>query len=247
MPHHPFRVLCCALLALATGCTTVTPSVDRVAAQPLTADRLKAAAVTGADLGPGYTVTVMAPGRETRQGSDRRTSDVAACQPVLDAVGPGDPATGPFAETDLDVAVAADPRTDPKGARGSVYTGLLAFKPGRAADIQTELDQVLARCGSFTSTGQSAGGPGRKGGVVRARHRLARLDTPTPEGADGATAFTLTDESGPDPLAQRALMARTGTVLAVFTTVGTGKDPAPAPDDRLVRTQVAKLHRAQQP
>ncbi|KJK56042.1 hypothetical protein [Saccharothrix sp. ST-888] len=240
MPHRPFRVLCCALLALATGCTTVTPSADRVAAQPLTADRLKAAAVTGADLGPGYTVTVMAPGRETGQGADRRTSDVAACQPVLDAVGPGDPVSGPAAETDLDVAVAANPK-------GSVYTGLLAFRPGRAADVQTELDRVLAQCGTFTSTGQSAGAPGRRGGVVRTRHRLARLDTPTPEGADGATAFTLTDESGPDPLAQRALMARTGTVLAVFTTVGTGKDPAPAPDDRLVRTQVAKLHKAQQP
>ncbi|MDH6124171.1 hypothetical protein [Kitasatospora sp. GP82] len=240
MPYRPLRVLCCALLALVAGCTTVTPSSDRAgAAQQLTADQLRAAAVGDADLGPGYAVTVMTPGHETAQGADHETSDTAACQPVLNALAPTKATSGPIAETDLSVAPATGPT-------GSVYTGLLAFRPGRAADIQTELEQVLAQCGSFTSIGHSAGPAGHTGGVVRTRHRLTRLDTPTPEGADGATAFTLTNESGSAVLAQRALMARTGTVLAVFSTVGVGKDQPPAPDDRLVRAQVAKLLKAQQ-
>ncbi|MGK4581206.1 hypothetical protein [Kitasatospora sp. HPMI-4] len=238
MPHRPLRVLRCALLALATGCATVTPSSEWTD-RPLTADRLRAAAVTDGDLGPGYHVTPVAPGREGVQGTGRRTSDVAACQPVLDAVDPGGPASGPIAETDLSVTLAADPG-------GSVHTGLLAFGPGRAADIQAELDRVPAQCGSFTSTAQGVTAAGRKGAVVRTRHRLARLDTPTPEGADGATAFILTDESDSTSPVRRALLARTGTVLAVFSTTGTGKGPAPAPDAGLVRVQVAKVRKAQQ-
>ncbi|MGE7432450.1 hypothetical protein [Kitasatospora sp. NPDC001175] len=238
MPHRPLSVLSCALLALAAGCATVAPSSDRVP-RLLTADQLRAAAVTDGDLGHGYSVTLMAPGRQTAQGADRQTSDVAACQPVLDAMAPGKAASGPIAETDLGVALAADPA-------GSVYAGLLAFEPGRAADIQGELDRVLAQCGSFTSTARSAGPAGGKGAVVRTRHRLSRIDTPTPEGADGASAFTLTNESDATSLVQRALLARAGTVLAVFTTVGAGGNPAPAPDQGLVQAQVAKLREAQQ-
>ncbi|GAA0692618.1 hypothetical protein GCM10010193_53970 [Kitasatospora atroaurantiaca] len=233
MPTRSVRVLCCVLLA--AGCTTVTPSDDRAAApRELTAEQLRAAVLSDGDLGQGYVVTVMTPGHgETGPGNDRETADVPACQPVLDAVAPANPAAGPLAETDLSVARSADP-----GA--AVYAGLLAFRPGRAAQLQDQLDKLLTQCTAFTS---STGGV-QKG--VRTKHRLTRLDTPTPEGADGATAFTLTNESGAVVLSQRALLARTGTALAVFSTVGVGKEPAPAPDDRVVRTQVAKLRKAQQ-
>lgn len=236
MPHRLTRLAASCLL-LATGCTTVGASTDNAAApRELTASQLRAAVVSDGDLGAGYTVTVMVPRHgDTGADTERETSDVPACQPVLDAVAPANPAAGPLAESDLSVTRAAD-------TGGGVYAGLLAFHPGRAAQIQTDLEKLLARCTAFTST--TTGGAAHKG--VRSRHRLTRVDTPTPEGADGATAFTLTNESGASVLTQRALMARAGTVLAVFSTVGAGKDPAPAPDDRVVRAQVAKLKQAQQ-
>lgn len=59
------------------------------------------------------------------------------------------------------------------------------------------------------------------------------------------TGFTLTSESGSVVLAQRAVVARVGPVLAVLTTVGVGAEPAPVPDERIVRQQVAKLRAAQ--
>lgn len=155
----------------------------------------------------------------------RELADTPACQPVLDAVAPGASSAGPLAEADLDVARADD-------GRRSVYAGLLAFRPGRAEQIQGELEKLIATCATFTS------GP-PKG--VRTTHRLARVDTPTPGGADAATAFTLTNESGGTVLVQRALMARAGTVLAVFTTVGSDRDPAPEPDAQVVRAQLGKL------
>ncbi|WP_441245755.1 hypothetical protein [Kitasatospora sp. McL0602] len=218
-------------VVLATGCTTVTASADRAAApRELTAAQLRSAAVTDAELGAGYTVTLMTPGpANPGEGADRETADVPACQPVLDAVAPANPANGPAAETDLSVARAAQPG-------GGLYTGLLAFAPGRAAAVQAALEKVLGQCTVFTSAA-------RKGG--HSRHRLTRADTPTVEGADGVTAFTLTNESGATVLSQHAVLARTGTALAVFSTVGTGKEPAPAPDTHIVTTQVGKLRQAQ--
>ncbi|GHH77042.1 hypothetical protein GCM10018781_49720 [Kitasatospora indigofera] len=245
--------LACALL-LAGGCTTVGVSADRVTeGRALAAAELRAAALTDGDLGPGYIVTVMTPGHgETGPADGREVTDLPACQPVLDAVTPanaavaagqgGSPAPAgpdlPIAETDLSVATAADPR-------GSVYAGLLAYRPGRAAELRRQVEQVLASCGSFTSTtatGHGAAG-GRKG--VPARHRLSRVDTPTTGGADAVTGFTLTNESGGVTLTQRAVLARVGSVLAVFSTVGVGAEPASAPDERVVRQQVAKLRAAQ--
>jgi len=230
VPTRSVRVLCCVLLA--AGCTTVAPSDDRAAApRELTAEQLRAAALSDGDLGQGYVVTVMTPAQgETGAEAERETADVPACQPVLDVVAPANRSAGPLAETDLSIGRSADPK-------GSVYAGLLAFRPGRAAQLQGELDKVLAQCTVFSSGVHNGS---------RTKHRLTRLDTPTPEGADSATAFTLTNESGAVVLSQRALMTRAGTVLAVFSTVGVGKEPAPAPDDRVVRTQVAKVKRAQQ-
>ncbi|GAA2130679.1 hypothetical protein GCM10009760_03520 [Kitasatospora kazusensis] len=239
MPHRltPIAALC---LLLTAGCTTVGASADRAAAsRELTAVQLRAAVLSDADLGAGYTVTVMKPPPgAVAADTGRETADVPACQPVLDAVGQTNPAAGPLAETDLSVSSAAAPDA-------GVYAGLLAFQPGRAAQVQEGLEKVLAQCTAFTSV--STGGKGvsaaHKG--VRTKHRLARLDTPTPEGADGATAFTLTNESATGVLLQRALLTRTGTALAVFSTVGSGQEQAPAPDDRIVRAQVAKLRTAQ--
>ncbi|MET9617699.1 hypothetical protein [Kitasatospora indigofera] len=241
-------------LVLTCGCTTVGVSADRVAeGRTLAAAELRAAALTDEDLGPGYIVTVMTPGHgETGPADGREVTDLPACQPVLDAVTPanaavaagqgGTPAPAgpdrPVAETDLSVATAADPK-------GSVYAGLLAYRPGRAAELRRQVEQVLASCGSFTSTtatGHGAAG-GRKG--VPARHRLSRVDTPTTGGADAVTGFTLTNESGGVALTQRAVLARVGSVLAVFSTVGVGAEPASAPDERVVRQQVAKLRAAQ--
>lgn len=260
-PRFAPPLLLLAALAL-TGCTTVGPagSADRApsvtpsasgpsvaapsapAPRALTAAALRAAALAGRDLAADWTVTVVTPGQSSAAptAADHETSDVPACQPVLDAIGPADPAGEPTAETDLSVTRAAAPAAD-------VYAALLAYPVGRAALLQSTLDQVLARCGSFTST---ATGPGSRKGA-RTQHRLARADTPTPEGADGATAFTLTSGSatpgdpGAAALSQDATVVRVGTVLAVFSTVGTGKEPAAAPDPAVVQAQTRKLRAAQ--
>ncbi|MFI6845386.1 hypothetical protein ACIBJD_12115 [Kitasatospora sp. NPDC050467] len=244
-PPAPFVV--CALL-LAAGCTTVGGSADQAGpGRELSAAELRASAVADADLGPGYTVTVMKPGHgETGSGGARETADVPACQPLLDAVtpaasvggtvptpGPGDP----YAETDLGVARAADPE-------GGVYGGLLGYRAGRAAQLQADLEKLFGPCASFTSTAPPPPAD-RSRKAVRTRHRLTRDDTPTPGGADASTGFTLTNESGSAVLSQRAVVARVGPALAVFTTVGVGAEPATVPDERIVRQQVAKLRAAQ--
>ncbi|MFC9325440.1 hypothetical protein [Kitasatospora sp. NPDC057015] len=240
------------LLLLVSGCATVGVSADRVGeGRALTAAELRAAALTDGDLGPGRIVTVMTPGHgETGPADGREVTDVPACQPVLDAVTPANAAgrsggssptadrDQPLAETDLSVATAADPK-------GSVYAGLLAYRPGRAAELRRRLEEVLAGCESFTSTTATGhGAPGGRKGVP-ARHRLSRVDTPTTGGADAVTGFTLTNESGGVTLTQRAVLARVGSVLAVFSTVGVGAEPAAEPDERVVRQQVAKLRAAQ--
>ncbi|MGW6918167.1 hypothetical protein ACWGB8_30790 [Kitasatospora sp. NPDC054939] len=240
----PALALGCALL-LAAGCTTVAPSADRAAAggRELTAAELRAAAVTDGGLGPGYTVTVLKPGHGETAGGGREVSDLPDCQPLLDAVTPGArPAVGgdrPYAETELSVARAADPR-------GSVYGGLLAYREGRAERLREELERLLGRCGSFTST---APGPPEKGAAarrgVRARHHVVQHDTPTPGGADAALGFTLTNESGSVVLAQRVVLVRVGPVVAVFSTVGVGAEPAAVPDERIVGQQAAGLRAAQ--
>ncbi|MEU6233583.1 hypothetical protein [Kitasatospora sp. NPDC047058] len=251
MPLRPSRpsapAVVCALL-LAAGCTTVGGSADRAGpARELSAAELRAAAVADADLGPGYTVTVMTPGHgETGSGGAREVADLPACQPLLDAVtpavsvggtsptpGPGDP----YTETDLSVARAADPR-------GGVYGGLLGYRPGRAAQLQEGLEELFDACASFTSTAPAPPSDRNRKGV-RTKHRLTRDDTPTLGGAEAVTGFTLTNESGSVVLSQRAVVARVGPALAVFTTVGVGAEPAPAPDERIVRQQVAKLRAAQ--
>ncbi|WP_371497468.1 hypothetical protein OG871_15990 [Kitasatospora sp. NBC_00374] len=236
MPDRIPRLLCSALLALAAGCTTVGPAADGPAVgRELDAGGLRAAALADADLGAGYTVVLMSPGQDTAPDQERETADVPACQPVLDAVAPRKAASGPSAEADLSVTRAGDPD-------GAVYAGLLAFGPGRAERLQDELEQVLAHCSGFTSAAGGGAAPGR---AVTTRHRLTRADTPTPEGADAVTAFTLTNESGAVTLSQRALLARVGTALAVFSTVGTGREPAAEPDPEVVRAQLAKLRAAQ--
>lgn len=257
MPDRPrpsavllLRLLC--VLALATGCTTVGgPADDRaVPAHELSAAELRTAAVTDADLGAGYAVTVMTPGHgDTGQGSGRETSDVPACQPLLDAVapgggtGPGPASRGaglPYAETDLSVARAADPA-------GAAYGALVGYRSGRAAQVQAELEKLFGPCAAFTSTAPPPPAErGKKGAQpMHTRHRLAQADTPTPEGADAATGFTLTNESGTAVLSQRAVLTRVGPALAVFTTFGVSTEPAAAPDGRIVRQQVAKLRAAE--
>ncbi|MBO1420515.1 hypothetical protein, partial [Streptomyces sp. FH025] len=146
----------------------------------------------------------------------------------------------PYAETDLSVVRAAD-------AKGGVRVALLGHRAGRAAVLQGELERLFGPCTSFTSV-PSVEKPGEKPGKkvpVRTRHRLNREDTPTPEGADAAIGFTLTNESGSAVLARRALLVRVGPALAVFTTSGVAPEPAPVPDVRVVRQQVAKLRAAQ--
>ncbi|GLW54123.1 hypothetical protein [Kitasatospora phosalacinea] len=220
-----------AALALAAGCAAAAPadlSADTAAALPgfgtgatpeYDAAAVRALAVTDAELAPGWHVTLMQPGQNDIS-SPPETADVPACQPVLDALTPSKGAAGPLAEADLDIARSGD-------GPASLYTAILAFRPGRAVAVHGGLDQVLDHCRAFTST---AG-----------RHRLTRIDTPTPEGADAATAFTLTDETGGAVIAQRALVARSGDVLAVFTTLDATGRPAPAPDPGVVRAQLAKL------
>ncbi|MFF3007303.1 hypothetical protein ACFVTF_31400 [Kitasatospora sp. NPDC057940] len=255
-PARPPAAALVALLLLATGCTTVGgSSADRAAGpgRELSAAELRAAAVADADLGAGYTVTVMTPGHgDTGAGAGREVADVPACQPLLDAVTPAAPAaTGagaapaspapgyPYAETDLSVARAADPR-------GGVYGGLLGYRAGRAAALQAELEKLFVPCAAFTSTAPAppAEKPGKKA-PIRTRHRLNREDTPTPGGADAALGFTLTNESGNAVLSQHAVLARIGPALAVFTTFGVAAEPAAAPDEVIVRQQVAKLRAAQ--
>ncbi|WP_371481118.1 hypothetical protein [Kitasatospora sp. NBC_00315] len=234
------------LLVLTTGCAVVGVDADRAGRvgpeRGLSAAELRAAALGDADLGPGYVVTVMTPGHGERGPADgREVTDLPACQPVLDAVtaaGPPGRSTGPAAETDLSVARPADPT-------GSVYVGLLGHRPGLAAQLQTRVEQVLDRCGSFTSTTAAGGGAASGRRPVSARHRLGRADTPTTEGADAVTGFTLTNESGGVTLTQRAVLARVGSVLAVFSTVGVGAEPAAVPDERIVRQQLARLRAAQ--
>ncbi|MFE2723735.1 hypothetical protein [Kitasatospora sp. NPDC059327] len=247
-PRRPSAAVAVGVLLLAVGCTTVGGSADRVRpARELSAAELRAAAVADADLGAGYTVTVMTPGHgETGAGGGREVSDLPACQPLLDAVTPavtaggGTPSPGPadpYAETDLSVARAADPR-------GGVYGGLLGYRAGRAAQLQAELEKLFGPCASFVSTAPPP--PAEKSRKpVRTRHRLIRDDTPTPGGADAVTGFTLTSESGTVALSQRAVVARVGPALAVLTTVGVGAEPAAAPDERIVRQQVVKLRAAQ--
>ncbi|MER6397805.1 hypothetical protein ABT263_17385 [Kitasatospora sp. NPDC001603] len=247
-PRRPSPAVAVCALLLAAGCTTVGGSADRAApARELSAAELRAAAVADGDLGAGYTVTVMTPGHgETGSGGGREVSDLPVCQPLLDAVTPAVAAGGatappgpgdPYAETDLSVARAADPQ-------GGVYGGLLGYRAGRAAQLQAELEKLFGPCASFVSSAPPP--PAEKSRKpVRTRHRLLRDDTPTPGGADAVTGFTLTSESGSVVLAQRAVVARVGPVLAVLTTVGVGAEPAPVPDERIVRQQVAKLRAAQ--
>ncbi|WP_043468363.1 hypothetical protein [Kitasatospora sp. MBT66] len=242
-------------LLLAAGCAAPAGgSSDRAAApaRELSAAELRAAAVTDAELGPGFTVTVIAPGHgETGPDGGRETADKPVCQPLLDAVAPAaGPAKAarasaspapvsavPYAETDLSVALAADPS-------GSLYGGLLGYRGDRAAKLQAELEGLFAPCAEFGSTAPPPPAD-RSRGTTRTGHRLSRNDTPTPEGADAATGFTLTNESGAVVLAQRAVLARVGPALVMFSTVGVGAEPAPAPDERVVRHQVAKLRAAQ--
>ncbi|MFJ4093569.1 hypothetical protein ACIPYS_18490 [Kitasatospora sp. NPDC089913] len=244
-------------LLLAAGCAGPTGgSADRASAAPareLSAAELRAAAVTDAELGPGFTVTVIAPGHgETGPDGGRETADKPVCQPLLDAVAPAaGPAKAaraasaspvpvpavPYAETDLSVALAADPS-------GSLYGGLLGYRGDRAARLQAELEGLFGPCAAFASTAPPPPAD-RSRGATRTGHRLSRNDTPTPEGADAATGFTLTNESGAVVLAQRAVLARVGPALVVFSTVGVGAEPAPVPDERVVRRQVAKLRAAQ--
>ncbi|AUY51413.1 hypothetical protein [Streptomyces sp. CB01881] len=245
-PRPSAPAVVCALLLVA-GCTTVGGSADRAGpGRELSAAELRAAAVADADLGPGYTVTVMTSGHgETGSGGAREVSGLPACQPLLDAVTPAvppgaasaSPGPGaPYAETDLGVARAADPQ-------GGVYGGLLGYRAGRAAQLQAELEKLFGPCASFTSTAPPPVDKARKG--VRTRYRLSREDAPTPGGADAVTGFTLTNESGSVMLSRRAVLVRVGPALAVFTTVGVGAEPATAPDERIVRQQVAKLRAAQ--
>ncbi|MER6363032.1 hypothetical protein [Kitasatospora sp. NPDC001527] len=260
MPHPvpcpPRPLLLAVALLLAAGCAApAADSADRASSgappRELSAAELRAAAVTEADLGPGFTVTVVVPGPgETGPDGGREAADKPACQPLLDAVAPaaaaaraGSAASAapvpvvPYAETDLSVAQAADPA-------GSLYGGLLGYRGDRAARLQEELEGLFGPCAEFVSTAPPP--PSEKGrGETRTRHRLSRHDTPTPEGADAATGFTLTNESGSVVLAQRAVLARVGPALVVFSTVGVGAEPAPAPDERVVRRQVAKLRAAQ--
>ncbi|MEV6208314.1 hypothetical protein [Kitasatospora sp. NPDC051914] len=252
MPLRPTAVLCCtvlcgAVLLSAVGCTTVSASADRAvpAERTLDAAGLRAAAVTAADLGAGWSVTVMRPepGRPA-PAAGRETADVPACQPVLDALAPDKGKSGPLAETDLSVAPAGRPRA-------TVYAGLLAFEPGRAEQVRRALDVLLTRCRTFRSTTPVDGasrGPGAKGAPARpvtTLHRLERAEAAVPEGVDAVTAFTLTGESGGIELRRRAVVARVGTALAFFSTLGTAAEPAPVPDERIVRAQAARLRAAQ--
>ncbi|MDH6120628.1 hypothetical protein ABH930_003903 [Kitasatospora sp. GAS204A] len=219
------------------GCATVKPTAaDQLpAARVLSVVELRAAAVESADLGGGYTVTLMSPGQAAApQHGERQLADVAACQPVLDAIGPADPNAQPQAETDLSTVRAGD-------SPGALYTALLGYPVGRAAVLQSTLDQVLAQCADFTS------GAASQPQGARTRHQLERADTPTPGGADGATAFTLTSgpQTGGPALSQRAAVVRVGTALAVFSTVGTAKEPAAVPDSAVVLAQTRKLRAAQ--
>ncbi|KJS62570.1 hypothetical protein [Streptomyces rubellomurinus] len=253
---RPSAVVLLLFPLLSCGCATVggSPSADRAApGRELSASELRAAAVADNDLGPGYAVTVMTAGHgDTGAGAGREAADVPACQPLLDVVAPGAsvgtaPGTAstspgvdrPYAETDLSVARAADPK-------GGVYGGLIGYRAGRAAVLQGELEQLFGPCASFGSAAPAppAEKPGKKA-PIRTRHRLNREDTPTPEGADAAIGFTLTNESGGAVLTQRAVLARVGTALAVFTTFGVAAEPAAVPDERIVRQQVAKLRAAQ--
>ncbi|WP_030263212.1 hypothetical protein [Streptomyces sp. NRRL B-24484] len=246
MPHRPTALLCCAVLLAAAGCTTVSASADRApgpAGRTLDAAGLRAAAVTDADLGAGWRVTVATPGpTAAAPRAVRELADVPACQPVLDTFAPAGGRSGPLAETDLSAVRAGRPRE-------TVNAGLLAFGPGRAEEVRSALDLLLPRCAAFRST--SAAGPARAAGKgpaakpVSVLHRLRRADAAVPEGVDAMTSFTLTDESGGSPLSRRAVVARVGTALAVFLTVGTAADPAPDPDERLVRTQAVRLRAAQ--
>ncbi|KOV37478.1 hypothetical protein ADK60_04130 [Streptomyces sp. XY431] len=257
LPASPLLAapLLAGALLLAAGCAAPAGgSADRAAApaRELSAAELRAAAVTDAELGPGFTVTVIAPGHgETGPDGGRETADKPVCQPLLDAVAPAaGPAKAarasaspapvsavPYAETDLSVALAADPS-------GSLYGGLLGYRGDRAARLQAELEGLFGPCAEFGSTAPPPPAD-RSRGVTRTGHRLSRNDTPTPEGADAATGFTLTNESGAVVLAQRAVLARVGPALVVFSTVGVGAEPAPVPDERVVRHQVAKLRAAQ--
>ncbi|MER7708360.1 hypothetical protein ABTX81_36405 [Kitasatospora sp. NPDC097605] len=255
-PRPPRPLLLSAVLLLAAGCAAPAGgSADRAPSgappRELSAAELRAAAVTDADLGPGFTVTVIVPGHgESGPSGGREAADKPACQPLLDAVAPASAAgrsgvsasagpvpAVPYAETGLSVAPAADPA-------GSLYGGLLGYRGDRAARLLTELEGLFGPCAEFTSTAPPP--PAEKGrGATRTTHRLSRDDTPTPGGADAATGFTLTNESGSVVLAQRAVLTRVGPALVVFSTVGVGAEPAPAPDERVVRRQVAKLSAAQ--
>ncbi|WP_282205917.1 hypothetical protein [Kitasatospora fiedleri] len=208
-----------AAAGAAAGPFARPPAAPSSARPEYDAAAVRALAVTDADLGPGWHVTLMQPGQNDIS-SPPQTADVPACQPVLDALTPSKGGAGPLAEADLDIARAGD-------AAASLYTAVLAFRPGRAAAVRSGLDQVLDHCRAFTST---AG-----------RHLLTRLDTLTPEGADAASAFTLTNETGGAVIAQRALVARAGDVLAVFTTLDATGRPAPEPDPAVVRAQLAKI------
>ncbi|MFE9422211.1 hypothetical protein ACFYNO_04510 [Kitasatospora sp. NPDC006697] len=87
-----------ALALLLAGCATVRPgpgSTDLAGAgRVLDAAALRGAAVTAGDLGGGYTVSLLPAGQGGPPAGavQRRVSDVPACQPVLDAIGPADPA-----------------------------------------------------------------------------------------------------------------------------------------------------------
>ncbi|MER6298147.1 hypothetical protein ABT247_01065 [Kitasatospora sp. NPDC001539] len=254
-----WSVCCCSPRAAPRS---AAPGTARAAGRELSAAELRAAAVVGTDLGPGYTVTLIAPGRGgAGAAAGLETADVAACQPLLDAVGPavptgaepgqaGAPGAGtaaspspgsghPYAETELSVAWSADPKAE-------VHGGLLGYPAGGAAALQAELEQLFGRCAAFTSAVPAP--PAERAGErvpVRTRHRLNREDTPTPEGAGSAIGFTLTNESGTAVPARRAVLVRVGPALAVFTTLGVAAEPAGPPDERVVRRQVAKLRAAQ--
>ncbi|MFJ5232864.1 hypothetical protein ACIQBJ_23570 [Kitasatospora sp. NPDC088391] len=238
-PLPALAALALAAACAAAGCAAPAPgssadvavgAVGPVAAGPADllgdgydAAGVRALAVTDGELAPGWRVTLMQPGQNDIS-SPPQTADNPACQPVLDALTPSKGDAGPLAEADLDIAREGD-------TPASLYTAILAFRPGRAAAVHAGLERVLDRCRDFTSS--------------TGRHRLARLDTPTPEGADAVTAFTLTNETGGTSFAQRALVARTGNVLTVFTTLDPEGRPAPEPDREVVRAQLAKVGRSE--
>ncbi|WP_055585611.1 hypothetical protein [Peterkaempfera griseoplana] len=224
---------CTSGVSHADGTSTSTPAgasapVSAAAAQPaapLTSAQLKGAALSAADIPPGFTVTT-ATEDEAFFASAADTAKPASCQPIQD-MGADDGAIKPTATAD-------NSYLQPANAADLLFGRIAAYRAGDAEKALADLRTALKSCTSYRSTSPSDG-------TVTA---VTTHVLPAPSLGDGAIAFDLTGTSNGKMAAIRVTEIRVGSSLVLFAGVrvsGAGAANIPTP---LMAKQVDALKAA---